>query len=50
MGERHPAFEPFARRPQGVAHVAEQQQLGRRHAIGMGREVPLAYINRPIGA
>src|SRR5580704_10059943 len=45
MGERHTAREPAVRRRQGVAHVAEDQALRRRHASGMGRDQAFADIN-----
>src|SRR5947208_7031704 len=42
MRQRDPAAKPGASRRQGLAHIAEDQPLGRRHAIGMRRHRSLA--------
>ena len=49
MSESHPACEPSARRRQGLAHVTEQQELARRNAAGMGREMTLADKDVALG-
>src|SRR5205807_5083047 len=45
MGERHLAAEPGTQDRQGVAHIAEDQPLRGRHAIGMGRDGAFADID-----
>jgi len=45
MRQRDPATEPGMSRRQGLAHVAEDQPLGRRHAVGMRRHLFLADID-----
>jgi len=48
MGERYPARKPLAGRLQSIAHVAEKEKFGRRHAIGVGSNPPLADIDPPL--
>ncbi len=48
VGEGDPPAEPAVRRREGLAHVAEDQHLGRRHAIGVRRNLTLADIDRPV--
>ena len=45
MGEHDPIREAVAGDPQRLAHIAEQQKLGWRHAIGMGGDPALADID-----
>lgn len=45
MGERYPAPKRLAGRSQGIAHVAEQEELGRRYAIGMRSKSALADVD-----
>src|SRR6516164_11783216 len=47
MSQHNPALELFARGSQRVAHVAEEQKLGRRHAIRMRGDMTLANVNFP---
>lgn len=49
MGERHMSGETATCCRQRLAHVPQQQKLGCRNTIRMGRYGPLAYINVAIG-
>jgi hypothetical protein len=45
MSERHAAGKPLAGGRQCLAHITEQEEFGRREAIGMGGHFPLANID-----
>ncbi len=49
MGESDPTHEPPAGGWQCFAHVAQEQQLGGRDTIRVGRDSALADINLTIG-
>ena len=46
MSEHHAVRKPGADGWQSFAHIAEQEELGRRNAIGMGCNAALADIDR----
>ena len=49
MRQRDATAESGVSRRQGLAHVAEDQPLGRRHAVGMRRHLFLADIDVALG-
>jgi hypothetical protein len=48
MRQRYPSTEQIAGTAKSIAHVAEEEEFGRWHAIGMCRNPPLANVNFPI--
>jgi hypothetical protein len=48
MGQRYPPTEQIAGTSKSIAHVAEEEEFGRGHAIGMRRNPPLTDVNLPI--
>jgi hypothetical protein len=48
MGECHAIAELRFRMRQRIAHITEQKKAGRRNAIGMGCNRPIANIDVPI--
>jgi hypothetical protein len=45
MGEGYLTAEPIAGMPERLAHIADQQKLGWRYAIGMGGDSTLTNID-----
>jgi len=48
MGECYPSFEEFTGSQQSVAHVAKEEELVGRDAIGMCRDAAIADVYFPI--
>jgi hypothetical protein len=48
MGQRYPSTKQIAGSSKSIAHVAEEEEFGRRHAIGMRRNPPLTDVDLPI--
>ena len=48
MRQSYPAPKPLAGRLQSIAHVAQEEEFGRRHAIGMRRNPALADVDSSI--
>jgi hypothetical protein len=48
MSEHDPPTERLAGARQGIAHVAEQEEFGRRYAVGMRGNPPFADVNSSI--
>jgi hypothetical protein len=48
MRQSYPAPKQLPGGLQGVAHVAEEEEFGRRHAIGMRRNPALADVDFPV--
>jgi len=48
MGQRYPPPQRLADGWKGIAHVAEEEDLGRRDTIGMRCNSALAYVDRSV--
>ncbi len=48
MGERYSGPKPLADRSQGITHVAEEEEFGRRYAIGMRSKCTVADVDFPV--
>jgi len=48
MGESHTTSKQLVGCLQGITHVAQDEEFGRRHAIGVGGNAPLADVYFPV--
>jgi len=48
MGERYPSPKQSTGSWESIAHIAEEEQLGRWNTIGVRCNPTLAYVNSPI--
>jgi hypothetical protein len=49
MGQRHPSAKEFTGRLKSVAHVAKEEEFGRRDTLRVRRNPAFADVDSPVG-